>query len=103
MMSKGMERAGISKVEIERTRDRIRVDIHTARPGIVIGRRGAEVEHLKQEIQKMTKTNEVRVDALEVKMGALEAPLVAQAVAEQIAGRVSFRRAMKRAVQDCMR
>jgi len=95
--------ASISRVEIERTRDRVRVDIHTARPGIVIGRRGSEVEHLKQQIQKMTGTTEVRVDALEVKIPQLEAPLVAQAVAEQIAGRVSFRRAMKRAVSDAMR
>jgi small subunit ribosomal protein S3 len=93
----------ISRVEIERTRDRVRVDIHTARPGIVIGRRGAEVEHLKQRIQKMTGANEVRVDALEVKIPQLESPLLAQAVAEQIAGRVSFRRAMKRAVGEAMR
>lgn len=93
----------ISRVDIERTRDRVRVDIHTARPGIVIGRRGAEVEHLKQQIQKMTGTNEVRVDALEVKQPAIEAPLLAQAIAEQIAGRVSFRRAMRRSVQEAMR
>jgi small subunit ribosomal protein S3 len=93
----------ISRIDIERTRDRIRVDIYTARPGIVIGRRGAEVEHLKQVIQKMTGATEVRVDALEVPQPALEAPLLAQAVAEQIAGRISFRRAMRRAVQDGMR
>src|SRR5205823_5536857 len=93
----------ISRVDIERTRDRVRVDIHTARPGIVIGRRGAEVEHLKQQIQKMTGTNEVRVDALEVQQPGLEAQLLAQAIAEQIAGRISFRRAMRRAVQDAMR
>ncbi len=93
----------ISRVDIERTRDRVRVDIHTARPGIVIGRRGAEVEHLKQQIQKMTGTTEVRVDALEVQQPQLEAPLLAQAVAEQIAGRISFRRAMRRTVQEAMR
>ena len=93
----------ISRIDIERTRDRIRVDIHTARPGIVIGRRGAEVEHLKQQVQKMTGATEVRVDALEVQQPGLEAPLLAQAIAEQIAGRISFRRAMRRAVQDCMR
>ena len=93
----------ISRVEIERTRDRVRVDIHTARPGIVIGRRGAEVEHLKQQIQKMTGTSEVRVDALEVQQPGLEAQLLSQAIAEQIAGRISFRRAMRRAVQDAMR
>ena len=93
----------ISRIDIERTRDRIRVDIHTARPGIVIGRRGAEVEHLKQQVQKMTGATEVRVDALEVQQPGLEAQLLAQAIAEQIAGRISFRRAMRRAVQDCMR
>ncbi|HYZ90917.1 MAG TPA: 30S ribosomal protein S3 [Actinomycetota bacterium] len=93
----------ISRVDIERTRDRVRVDIHTARPGIVIGRRGAEVEHLKQQIQKMTGTSEVRVDALEVQQPQLEAPLLAQAIAEQIAGRISFRRAMRRSVQEAMR
>jgi small subunit ribosomal protein S3 len=102
-INKELPHAGISRVEIERTRDRIRVDIQTARPGIVIGRRGAEVEHLKEHIQKMTGKNEVRVDALEVKLPQLEAPLLAQAVAEQIAGRVSFRRAMKRAVSEAMK
>ena len=54
LLSKGMERAGISKVEIERTRDRVRVDIHTARPGIVIGRRGAEADRLRGELEKLT-------------------------------------------------
>jgi small subunit ribosomal protein S3 len=93
----------ISRVDIERTRDRVRVDIFTARPGIVIGRRGAEVEHLKQEIQKMTGVTEVRVDANEIKQPQTEAPLLAQAIAEQIAGRVSFRRAMRRSVQEAMR
>jgi small subunit ribosomal protein S3 len=93
----------ISRIDIERTRDRIRVDIHTARPGIVIGRRGAEVEHLKQQVQKMTGATEVRVDAIEIQQPGLEAQLIAQAIAEQIAGRISFRRAMRRAVQDSMR
>jgi small subunit ribosomal protein S3 len=93
----------ISRIDIERTHDRIRVDIHTARPGIVIGRRGAEVEHLKQQVQKMTGATEVRVDAIEIQQPGLEAQLIAQAIAEQIAGRISFRRAMRRAVQDSMR
>ena len=100
---KELPHAGISRVEIERTRDRIRVDIHTARPGIVIGRRGAEVEHLKQKIQSMTGNTEVRVDALEVSVPQLAAQLMAQMVAEQIAGRVQFRKAMKRAVGEAMR
>lgn len=95
--------AGISRIEIERTRDRIRIDIHTARPGIVIGRRGSEVEHIRKVIQKMTGATEVRVDALEVKVPQLESVLLAQNTAEQIAGRISFRRAMRRAVGDAMR
>ena len=66
MMSKGMERAGISKVEIERTRDRVRVDIHTARPGIVIGRRGAEADRIRGELEKLT-GKQVQLNILEVK------------------------------------
>ena len=66
MMSKGMDRAGISKVEIERTRDRVRVDIHTARPGIVIGRRGAEADRIRGELEKLT-GKQVQLNILEVK------------------------------------
>ncbi len=66
MMTKGMERAGISKVEIERTRDRVRVDIHTARPGIVIGRRGAEADRIRGELEKLT-GKQVQLNILEVK------------------------------------
>lgn len=102
-LAEELPHAGISRVEIERTRDRIRIDIHTARPGIVIGRRGSEVEHIRKVIQKMTGATEVRVDALEVKIPQLEAVLVAQNTAEQIAGRIAFRRAMRRAVGDAMR
>lgn len=102
-LAEELPHAGISRVEIERTRDRIRIDIHTARPGIVIGRRGSEVEHIRKVIQKMTGATEVRVDALEVKIPQMEAVLVAQNTAEQIAGRISFRRAMRRAVGDAMR
>ncbi len=66
MMSKGMERAGISKVEIERTRDRVRIDIHTARPGIVIGRKGAEADRIRGELEKLT-GKQVQLNILEVK------------------------------------
>lgn len=66
MMTKGMERAGISKVEIERTRERVRVDIHTARPGIVIGRRGAEADRIRGELEKLT-GKQVQLNILEVK------------------------------------
>ena len=76
MMSSGMERAGISRVEIERTRDRVRVDIHTARPGIVIGRRGAEADRLRGELEKLT-AKQVQLNILEVKNPETDAQLVA--------------------------
>ena len=102
LLSKGMERAGISKVEIERTRDRVRVDIHTARPGIVIGRRGAEADRIRGELEKLT-GKQVQLNILEVKNPEIDAQLVAQGVAEQLAGRVAFRRAMRKAMQTTMR
>ena len=83
MMTKGMERAGISRVEIERTRDRVRVDIHTARPGIVIGRRGAEADRIRADLEKLTK-KQVQLNILEVKSPESDAQLVAQGVAEQV-------------------
>ena len=99
LMSKGMERAGISKVEIERTRDRVRVDIHTARPGIVIGRRGAEADRIRGDLEKLT-GKQVQLNILEVKNPEIDAQLVAQGVAEQLSSRVSFRRAMRKAMQS---
>ena len=102
LLSRGMERAGISKVEIERTRDRVRVDIHTARPGIVIGRRGAEADRIRGELEKLTK-KQVQLNILEVKNPEADAQLVAQSVAEQLSNRVSFRRAMRKAIQASMR
>jgi small subunit ribosomal protein S3 len=102
LMTKGMERAGISKVEIERTRDRVRVDIHTARPGIVIGRRGAEAERIRGELEKLT-GKQVQLNILEVKNPELDAQLIAQGVAEQLSSRVAFRRAMRKAIQTTMK
>jgi small subunit ribosomal protein S3 len=102
LLSKGMERAGISKVEIERTRERVRVDIHTARPGIVIGRRGAEADRIRAELEKLTK-KQVQLNILEVKNPESDAQLVAQSVAEQLSNRVAFRRAMRKAIQTAMR
>jgi small subunit ribosomal protein S3 len=102
LMSTGMERAGISKVEIERTRDRVRVDIHTARPGIVIGRRGAEADRIRGELEKLT-GKQIQLNILEVKNPETDAQLVAQGVAEQLASRVAFRRAMKKAIQSAQR
>jgi small subunit ribosomal protein S3 len=102
LMSKGMERAGIAKVEIERTRDRVRVDIHTARPGIVIGRRGAEADRIRGELEKLT-GKQVQLNILEVKNPEGDAQLVAQGVAEQLSNRVSFRRAMRRSMQSTLK
>jgi small subunit ribosomal protein S3 len=102
MLTQGMERAGISKVEIERTRDRVRVDIHTARPGIVIGRRGAEADRIRGELEKLT-GKQVQLNILEVKNPETDAQLVAQAVAEQLSSRVSFRRAMRKSMQSSMK
>jgi len=102
LMSTGLERAGIAKVEIERTRDRVRVDIHTARPGIVIGRRGAEADRIRGELEKLT-GKQVQLNILEVKNPEIEAQLVAQGIAEQLASRVSFRRAMRKGIQSAQR
>src|ERR671923_56659 len=100
--------AGISRIDIERTRERVRVDAHTARPGIVIGRRGSEAERLRSHLEKMEqriygKPVDVRLNIIEVKQPEIDAQLIAQGVAEQLAGRVSFRRAMKKAVGTAMR
>jgi small subunit ribosomal protein S3 len=102
MMSTGLERAGISKVDIERTRDRVRIDIHTARPGIVIGRKGAEADRIRGDLEKLT-GKQVQLNILEVKNPESDAQLVAQGVAEQLASRVSFRRAMRKAMQSAVR
>ena len=102
LLATGMERAGIAKVEIERTRDRVRVDIHTARPGIVIGRRGAEADRIRTELEKLS-GKQVQLNILEVKNAESEAQLVAQGVAEQLSNRVAFRRAMRKAIQSAMR
>jgi len=102
MMSRGLERAGISKVDIERTRDRVRIDIHTARPGIVIGRKGAEADRIRGELEKLT-GKQIQLNILEVKNPESDAQLVAQGVAEQLSSRVSFRRAMRKAIQSAMK
>ena len=95
--------AAISRVEIERTRDKLRVDVHTARPGIVIGRRGAEADRLRAGLTAITGNNKVQLNIQEIKQPELDAALIAQGVADQLVGRVAFRRAMKRAVQSAMR
>src|SRR5438445_6393768 len=102
LLQRGMERAGISKVEIERTRDRVRVDIHTARPGIVIGRRGAEADRIRGDLEKLT-GKQIQLNILEVRNPEVDAQLVAQGIAEQLASRVSFRRAMRKGMQSSLR
>src|ERR1700751_2736366 len=97
------ERAAVSRVEVERTRDRLRVDVHTSRPGIVIGRRGAEADRLRAGLLKITGNPKIHFNIQEIKQPELDATLIAQGVADQLTGRVSFRRAMKRAVQTAMK
>src|SRR6516165_10569279 len=94
-----LERAAVSRIEIERTRDRLRIDVHTARPGIVIGRRGAEADRLRTKLAEITRNPKVQLNIQEIKQPELDAALIAQGIADQLQGRVSFRRAMKRAVQ----
>lgn len=95
--------AAISRVEVERTRDRLRIDVHTARPGIVIGRRGAEADRLRAGLTEITGNAKVQLNIQEIKQPELDAVLIAQGVADQLAGRVAFRRAMKRAVQNAQK
>ncbi len=94
-----LEAAAVSRIEIERTRDRLRVDVHTARPGIVIGRRGAEADRLRRQLGRITHNANVQLNIQEIKQPELEAALIAQGIADQLARRISFRRAMKRAIQ----
>ncbi len=98
-----MPHAAISRIEVERTRDRLRVDVHTARPGIVIGRRGAEADRLRAGLTKITGNAKIQLNIQEIKQPELDAALIAQGVADQLAGRVAFRRAMKRAVQNAQK
>ncbi len=98
-----LKHAGIARIEIERAANRVRIIIHSARPGIVIGKKGAEIEKLKQELAKLTKDKEIVIDIVEVRRPELEAQLVAENIAVQLERRVSFRRAMKRAVALALR
>jgi small subunit ribosomal protein S3 len=95
-----LEAAAVSRIEVERTRDRLRVDIHTARPGIVIGRRGAEADRLKKHLEEITGLqNRIQLNIQEIKQPELDAALIAQGICDQLVRRVAFRRAMKRAIQ----
>ncbi|SDU26075.1 SSU ribosomal protein S3P [Verrucomicrobium sp. GAS474] len=102
-VKKKLEQAAVSKVVIERAGNRVRVNIHTARPGLVIGRKAAELDKLKEEIRAFTNQNrEVLIDVKEVKNPELDAQLVAENIAAQIERRISHRRAMKKALQLTM-
>ena len=99
---KRLGQAGVSKVVIERPSKKARITIHTARPGVVIGKKGADIEKLRSQISKMTES-EVHLNIVEIRKPEIEAQLVAENVAQQLERRVAFRRAMKRAVQSAMR
>ena len=101
-LHKTLERAGISSVEIERRSERVTIYLYAARPGIVIGRNGAEAERVRAQLEKMT-GKQVQLNILEVKNPEIDAQLVAQGVAEQLSARVAFRRAMRKAQQTAMR
>lgn len=98
-LEKKLARAALSKVEIERAGDKIKVIITTARPGIVIGKKGSEIDELRKELEAIA-GGHVSVEVIEVKRPELDAVLIAQSIAEQLEGRVAFRRAMRKAVQS---
>jgi small subunit ribosomal protein S3 len=101
ILKKKLESAAVPKIQIERAANRCRITIFTARPGVVIGRKGAEIDKIKEELSKLT-GREIYVDIQEVKSPELDAQLVAENVALQLERRISFRRAMKKAVQTAM-
>ena len=98
-LNKQLSRAAVSKVEIERAGDKIKVIVTTARPGVVIGKKGAEIDALRKKLEKIA-NGPVNIEVVEVKRPELDAELIAQSVAEQLEGRVAFRRAMRKAVQS---
>ncbi|MSO97661.1 MAG: 30S ribosomal protein S3 [Rhodospirillaceae bacterium] len=97
-----LAQAGVSRIVIERPAKKARVTIHTARPGVVIGKKGADIELIRKDLQKMT-GNEVNLNIVEIRKPEIDAQLVAENIAQQLERRVAFRRAMKRAVQAAMR
>lgn len=101
-LEKKLSQAGISKIVIERPAKKARVTIHSARPGIIIGKKGADIDKLRQEISKMT-ASEVHLNIVEIRKPEIDAKLIAENIAQQLERRVAFRRAMKRSVQSAMR
>jgi len=102
-IKKKLHHAGISRIEIERSSKRVRLRIFTARPGIVIGKKGSEIEQLRKEVEKMVDADDVLIDIQEVRKPEIDAQLVAENIALQMVRRVAFRRAMKRGVSSAMR
>ena len=101
-LKKRLAQAGVSRIIIERPAKKARVTIHTARPGVVIGKKGADIEVIRKDLSKMT-GNEVHLNIVEIRKPEIDAQLVAENIAQQLERRVAFRRAMKRAVQSAMR
>ncbi|MEK9684669.1 MAG: 30S ribosomal protein S3 [Rhodospirillaceae bacterium] len=101
-LSSKLTQAAVSKIVIERPAKKARVTIHTARPGVVIGRKGADIEQLRADLSKMT-GSEVSINIVEIRKPEIDANLVAENIAQQLERRIAFRRAMKRAVQSAMR
>jgi small subunit ribosomal protein S3 len=101
-LSEKLKAAGVSKIVIERPHKKCRVTIHSARPGVVIGKKGADIEKLKNDVQRYT-TDEVHLNIVEIRKPEIDSKLVAENIAQQLERRVAFRRVMKRAVQSAMR
>jgi small subunit ribosomal protein S3 len=99
---KTFNQAAISKVTIERASEKIRVNIHTARPGVIIGRKGADIDRLREDLQGVTKNKEVHINIREIKNPAIDAQLISENVALQLEKRIAFRRAMKKAIQQAL-
>jgi small subunit ribosomal protein S3 len=102
VLRKRLAQAGVSRIVIERPAKKARITIHTARPGVVIGKKGADIEKLRAELASMTK-GEVHLNIVEIRKPEIDAQLIAENIAQQLERRVAFRRAMKRAVQSAMR
>src|SRR5213082_4111800 len=102
ILHKELKQAAVARIVIERPHKKCRVTIHSARPGVVIGKKGADIEKLKNDVQQFT-TDEVHLNIVEIRKPEVDAKLVAENIAQQLERRVAFRRVMKRAVQSAMR
>lgn len=99
---KTFAQAAVAKVDIERASDKIRVHIHTARPGVIIGRKGADIDRLREDLQQITGNKEIHINIQEIKNPSIQAQLIAENIALQLEKRIAFRRAMKKAIQQAM-